>query len=183
MVWEAHRILAWEFSFWGVFIWLSTSYDTWTFFGTCWCYAGNASLWPGFADTIPAWLHAKTRACLHSPQAMQNNEGNLPSPSMYKEYKHKNLKKDKLESGHLLCTRSLQQVSASSELPAMICDTNYPELSQTSPTKGTFLHNTAYIPDTRCMFAVPGPPFLLISWVSIPMNALGFDNSLELILL
>ena len=83
------------------------------------------------------------------------------------------LQKDKLEGRPLLY---------SGWLPAMTCDTNCPELDQTSRVKGTVLHKTALASDTRCQFGVPRstlPSDQLARNSGVPMSPFRFNNSLQ----
>lgn len=100
--------------------------------------------------------------------------GICPSPIRIRNMQTLKLKKDKLEGRPLLYSR---------RLPAMTCDTNYPELDHTSRVKGTvFLHKTALASDTSCQFGVPRstlPSDQLAINSGVPMSPFRFNNSLQ----
>lgn len=82
----------------------------------------------------------------------------------------------------MFCTMSLQLVSASSELPAVICGTNCTELGQTSQVRSTVLHKTSLTQTPAASLGSLRPPSLLISWLKtyrVPTSPLKFNNSLN----
>lgn len=103
-----------EFSFWGVPTRLSTSSDTWPPWHILMTSRKGSPLsW--IYGHHPRLTTTKTTVWLLSPQRMKNSEGDLPSPSRYKKYRHRNFKQ--INQKVVICfargasSRSLQAVT------------------------------------------------------------------------